>query len=106
MAIEGVFLMFSVVIPAYNAEKFIMRSVKSVLDQTHTDFELIIVDDGSSDGTKKQLEQLSDERIRYIYQENGGVSAARNKGIIESKGQYVCFLDSDDEWMPNHLAVM
>ena len=98
--------MFSVIIPAYNAEKFIARAVKSVLDQNYSDFELIILDDGSTDGTKAQIEQFADNRIRYIYEENGGVSAARNKGIIESKGQYICFLDADDEWKPEHLHVM
>ena len=98
--------MFSVIIPAYNAEKFIVRSIKSVLDQNYTDFELIIVDDGSTDGTKGQIEQFSDNRIRYVYQENGGVSAARNKGILESKGEYICFLDSDDEWKPDHLSLL
>ena len=98
--------MFSVIIPAYNAEKFIDRSIKSVLDQNYADFELIIVDDGSTDGTKGQIEQFSDDRIRYVYQENGGVSAARNKGVLESKGEYVCFLDSDDEWKPGHLTLL
>ncbi len=98
--------MFSVIMPAYNSEKFIMKSIKSVLAQTYTDFELIVIDDGSTDGTKAQIEQFDDDRIRYIYQENAGVSAARNKGILESKGQYVCFLDSDDEWKPNHLELL
>ncbi len=98
--------MFSVIMPAYNAEKFIMRSIKSVLDQTQTDFELIVVDDGSTDGTRAKIELFVDSRIRYIYQENGGVSAARNKGILESKGQYICFLDSDDEWKSGHLALL
>lgn len=98
--------MFSVIIPAYNAEKFIKRSVKSVLDQTYTDFELIIIDDGSTDGTKTQIEQFADDRIRYVYQKNGGVAAARNKGILESRGQYICFLDSDDEWKPEHLSLL
>ena len=98
--------MFSVVIPAYNAEKFITNAVKSVLDQTYPDFELVLIDDGSVDGTKAQIEQFSDDRIRYIYQENGGVSAARNKGILESRGDYVCFLDADDEWKTEHLALL
>ena len=98
--------MFSIVIPAYNAEKFIAISVKSVLNQTHGDFELIIVDDGSEDETKKVIKQFHDDRITYIYQCNGGVSSARNAGILASKGEYVCFLDSDDEWKSNHLEVM
>ena len=98
--------MFSVVIPAYNAEKFVMGAVNSVLNQTHRDFELVIVDDGSTDGTGAVIKQCADSRIRYIYQENAGVSAARNKGITESKGEFVCFLDSDDEWKENHLEVL
>lgn len=98
--------MFSVVIPAYNAEKFVMGAVNSVLNQTHQDFELVIVDDGSTDGTGAVIKQCADSRIRYIYQENAGVSAARNKGIIESRGEYVCFLDSDDEWKENHLETL
>lgn len=98
--------MFSVIIPAYNAEKFIDTSIKSVLSQTCGDFELIIVDDGSCDGTKEKIECYSDSRIRYIYQENGGVSSARNRGICESKGEFICFLDSDDEWKFNHLEVL
>lgn len=96
--------MFSVVIPAYNSEKFIMGAVNSVLNQTYKDFELIIVDDGSKDKTRNVIEALTDSRIRYIYQDNGGVSSARNKGITSSLGSYVCFLDSDDEWKPEHLA--
>lgn len=95
--------MFSVVIPAYNAEKFINTSVDSVLCQTYKKFELIIIDDGSTDDTRGVVEQYTDNRIRYIYQINEGVSAARNKGILESTGEFVCFLDSDDEWKENHL---
>jgi glycosyltransferase involved in cell wall biosynthesis len=98
--------MFSVVIPAYNAENYIDISVKSVLSQTCGDFELIIVDDGSCDGTNKRIAGYSDTRIRYIYQENGGVSSARNRGIRESKGEFICFLDSDDEWKLNHLETL
>ena len=98
--------MFSVIIPAYNAEKFIVHSITSVLNQSYGDFELIVIDDGSTDGTKAQIERFTDARIRYVYQKNGGVSAARNKGILESRGEYVCFLDSDDEWKPGHLALL
>lgn len=98
--------MFSVIMPAYNAEKFIERSIKSVLDQTYANFELIVIDDGSTDGTKAQIETFTDDRVRYVYQKNSGVAAARNKGILESRGQYICFLDSDDEWMPGHLTLL
>lgn len=96
--------MFSIVIPAYNAANFISTSIDSVLNQTYTNFELIIVDDGSTDMTKSIIDQYDDERIRYMFQDNAGVSAARNKGILESRGKYICFLDSDDEWYVNHLA--
>lgn len=98
--------MFSVVIPAYNSERFIDKAIESVLAQTYTDFELIIVDDGSTDGTRQRITAYTDKRIRYVFQENGGVSAARNKGILESKGEFICFLDSDDSWKTDHLAEM
>lgn len=98
--------MFSVIMPAYNAETFIARAIDSVLSQTYPDFELIVVDDGSTDATKERVLSFSDERIRYVYQKNGGVSAARNQGILESRGEYICFLDSDDEWRPEHLSVL
>ena len=90
-------MMFSVIIPAYNAEHFIDASVISVLSQSCDDYELIIVDDGSQDGTREKIFAYSDSRIKYIYQDNGGVSSARNRGILESNGEFVCFLDSDDE---------
>jgi len=94
----------SVIIPAYNREKFIERSIESVLSQTYQDFEIIVVDDGSTDNTKKVLERY-DGKIKYFYQENGGSSAARNRGIQESTGEYIAFLDSDDIWMPDKLAI-
>lgn len=99
-------MMFSVIIPAYNAEHFIDASVISVLSQSCDDYELIIVDDGSQDGTREKISAYSDSRIKYIYQDNGGVSSARNRGILESNGEFVCFLDSDDEWKANHLEVL
>jgi glycosyltransferase involved in cell wall biosynthesis len=98
--------MFSVIIPAYNAEKFIEASIRSVLAQTVPDFEIVVVDDGSRDRTAEIVRSMADDRIRYIYRENGGVSAARNTGIQNATGEYVCFLDADDFWRPNHLAVV
>lgn len=98
--------MFSVVIPAFNAEKFIARSIQSVLNQTYKDFELIIIDDGSKDGTKQKISEFQNAKIKYFYQENAGVSAARNRGIQASSHDYVCFLDADDEWMSDHLDVL
>ena len=94
---------FSVVIPAYNAEKFICRSVESVLNQTFEDFEVIVINDGSSDNTLKALEDICDVRLGVINKENEGVSVARNTGINNASGEYICFLDADDEYLANHL---
>ena len=98
--------MFSVVIPAYNAEQCIERCVNSVLNQTFGEFEIIAVNDGSTDGTLERLAKFSDKRLKVVSQENAGVSAARNKGIENAQNPYICFLDSDDEWLENHLAAM
>jgi len=93
----------SIIIPTYNRARFVTKAIDSVLAQTYTDYELIVVDDGSTDGTKEALQPYMN-RIRYIYQENSGVSAARNRGIIEAKGKWIAFLDSDDEWLPDNLS--
>ena len=98
--------MFSVIIPAYNAEKFIKNSINSVLNQTVKDFEIIVVNDGSKDDTAKVVAETKDYRVRLISQENAGVSAARNTGIKNAKGDFICFLDADDLWKPNHLEVV
>ena len=98
--------MFSVIIPAYNAAKYIEKSISSVLCQTVDDFEILVVDDGSTDDTRGIVEAIPDDRIRCIYQPNGGVSSARNTGIRSAKGDYICFLDADDLWKSNHLAVI
>jgi glycosyltransferase involved in cell wall biosynthesis len=97
---------FSVVIPAYNAEGVIGSAIRSVLQQTHRDFELIVVDDGSADRTPEVVEGVEDPRVRLIRQSNAGTPGARNTGISESSGSYVSFLDNDDLWMPNYLAAM
>ncbi|MBN2137845.1 MAG: glycosyltransferase family 2 protein [Sedimentisphaerales bacterium] len=94
----------SVVIPTYNRAEFVVRAIDSVLEQTWRDYEVIVVDDGSTDNTKEVLGPYMD-RISYIYQDNAGVSVARNTGIEAAKGQWVAFLDSDDEWLPEKLAV-
>jgi len=93
----------SVIIPTYNRAKFVGKAIESVLKQTATDFEVIVIDDGSTDGTRIALEKYS-YKIRYIYQENAGVSAARNTGIRLAKGEWVAFLDSDDEWTSGYLS--
>lgn len=95
--------LFSIVIPAYNREKVITRAIDSILKQTIDDYEIIVVDDGSSDNTEKVVKAYSTNKIKYILQENQGATSARNTGIVNSKGKYISFLDSDDEWMTNML---
>jgi glycosyltransferase involved in cell wall biosynthesis len=94
----------SVVIPTYNRASYIGEAIQSVLNQTYQDFELIVVDDGSTDNTGTALDQFG-ERIRVLYQQNSGVSVARNKGTFAARGEWVAFLDSDDEWEPEKLRV-
>jgi glycosyltransferase involved in cell wall biosynthesis len=94
----------SVIIPTYNRADMLTRAVESVLTQTYTDFELIVVDDGSTDDTVGRLDGFKD-RISIIRQKRKGVSAARNAGIAASKGDLLAFLDSDDQWLPDKLAV-
>lgn len=99
--------MFSVIIPVFNGEKFIQKAIDSVFSQTVSDWELIIVNDGSSDNTLSVLEQYREnEKIRIISQPNSGVSVARNHGVEHSKGDYIAFLDADDIWNETHLEVM
>jgi glycosyltransferase involved in cell wall biosynthesis len=96
--------MFSIVIPLFNKAHTIIRTLNSVLAQTVTDFEVIIVDDGSTDNGVSVIENnTNDSRIRIIRQKNQGVSLARNVGIQEAKGDYIAFLDGDDEWLPEYL---
>jgi glycosyltransferase involved in cell wall biosynthesis len=93
----------SIVIPTYNRAVFVQKAVDSVLYQTFIDYELIVVDDGSTDDTRRVLRQYGN-KIKHIYQCNAGVSAARNTGIAAAKGQWLAFLDSDDEWKPEYLS--
>lgn len=95
--------MISVVLPTFNREVYLSRAIESVLTQTYRDFELIIIDDGSTDKTRSLVESYQDERMSYLYQENQGISLARNLGIEKAKGEWVAFLDSDDEWLPKKL---
>ena len=98
--------MFSVIIPAYNAAGFIKKTIESVLNQKEQNFEILVIDDGSTDATSSVVKSIEDERIHYIYQENAGVSVARNTGILSSKGEFICFLDADDWWKSNHLETL
>jgi len=94
----------SVIIPTYNRAHQVGRAIQSVLAQSYQNFEVIVVDDASTDNTKEVMESISDKRIRYIrHNENRGASAARNTGIHVAKGEYIAFLDSDDEWLPEKL---
>jgi len=92
----------SVVIPTYNRSTLVNQAIKSVLAQTFTDYEIIVIDDGSIDGTEEALTVYGD-RIRYLWQENQGESAARNRGIALAQGEYIALLDSDDLWEPEKL---
>lgn len=100
--------LISIIIPAYNMEKYLENCVKSVLNQTYSDIEIIIIDDGSIDNTCKIEESLSnaDKRVKIIRQRNKGVSMARNAGIEEAKGEYIAFVDADDEIEPEYIETL
>lgn len=95
----------SIITPMYNAKQYIEATMESVIAQTYENWEMLIVDDGSTDGSDSLVEkyQKKDKRIRYIYQDNEGVSAARNRGIMDARGEFLAFLDSDDLWYPKKL---
>jgi glycosyltransferase involved in cell wall biosynthesis len=95
---------FSVIIPLYNKENFIENTLKSVLNQNFTDFELIVVNDGSTDKSEEKLLSFKDDRIQYFYKENEGVSIARNYGIEKAESSYITFIDADDYWYPEFLG--
>jgi GT2 family glycosyltransferase len=97
---------FTVAMPAYNAERTIAASIRSVLAQTRSDHELIVVDDGSTDATVEIASGFNDPRVRVLRQENQGPGAARNLAITEARGRYVSMLDSDDLWLPTYLETM
>jgi glycosyltransferase involved in cell wall biosynthesis len=92
----------SIIIPAFNLVSYIGQAVESALNQTYRPTETIVIDDGSTDGTSSVLQKYSD-RVRVVFQRNGGAGAARNRGIAEATGEYVAFLDGDDAWFPDKL---
>jgi glycosyltransferase involved in cell wall biosynthesis len=93
----------SVIIPTFNRGQYVINAIDSVLSQSYTNYEIIVVDDGSKDNTRDIVQWYAD-KIKYIYQNNAGVSVARNRGIAISKGKWLAFLDSDDEWMTTYLS--
>jgi glycosyltransferase involved in cell wall biosynthesis len=93
----------SVIIPTYNASKYVTKAIDSVLVQDYINLEIIIIDDGSTDNTQKVLDNYKD-KIRYVYQDNGGAAKARNTGIKLANGDYIAFLDADDLWLPDKLG--
>jgi glycosyltransferase involved in cell wall biosynthesis len=93
----------SVVIPTYNYGRFIAEAIASVLNQTHAVEETIVIDDGSTDETEAVVRVFGD-RVRYVRQDNAGVCAARNKGVVESSGEFIAFLDADDTWEPTKIG--
>lgn len=96
--------LISIIMPAYNAEKYIAVAIQSVLHQIYENWELLIINDGSTDDTDQCIKAFSDQRIRYFVQENKGVSQARNVGLDNMKGTYFCFLDADDEMPPKSIS--
>jgi glycosyltransferase involved in cell wall biosynthesis len=94
----------SVIVPLYQKARYIERALESIRDQTYTDHEVIVVDDGSTDGGADRVLAFNDPRVRLVGQRNRGPGAARNRGIAEARGEYVAFLDADDVWVPDHLA--
>lgn len=98
--------MFTVVIPLYNKELSVKSTIQSILNQTFKDFEIVIVNDGSTDNSLKVVQEINDTRIRIIDKPNGGVSSARNRGIQEAKYEWIAFSDADDIWEENHLQTI
>jgi glycosyltransferase involved in cell wall biosynthesis len=94
----------SVVVPLYNKRESILETLTSALDQSYSEYEIVVVDDGSTDGSDRVVESIDPSSIRLIRQQNRGASAARNTGVRSANGKYVAFLDADDRWEPNYLA--
>lgn len=96
-------LKISVIIPAYNSGNTILETIASVLEQTESDFELIVINDGSTDNTLELLETVRDDRLKIYSYPNGGLPTARNRGIANSNGEFISFLDADDLWTKDKL---
>src|SRR5687767_1849902 len=97
-------MLFSIIIPTYNRASFIEKTIHSVLNQTCQDFEIIIVDDGSTDNTEDIIKKINNEKIIYLKIQNSERGFARNYGVQHSSGDYVTFLDSDDILLPHHFS--
>ena len=93
-----------IVIPTYNRLRFLTEALASVFGQSRRPDEIIVVDDGSNDGTAEAMARLTDQGVRYVRQQNAGPSAARNRGMREATSEWIAFLDSDDLWLPHRLA--
>ncbi|HAP96713.1 glycosyltransferase family 2 protein [Epilithonimonas hominis] len=98
--------MVSVIIPLYNKQNSIKATIDSVLEQTFSDFEIIVVNDGSTDDSLNVVKEIKDPRIKIVSKDNGGVSSARNLGIRESHYEWIALLDGDDRWHPKHLELL
>lgn len=96
-------IFFSIILPLYNKERHIKQTLTSILEQSFTNYELLVIDDGSTDSSCTIVKSFGDPRISLIQQPNGGPSKARNKGIKEAKGEYIAFIDADDSWYPEYL---
>jgi glycosyltransferase involved in cell wall biosynthesis len=94
---------FTVIIPTYNVRQYISATLNSVWAQAYSDFEVLVIDDGSIDGTWELIQSFRDPRLRLLRHQNHGVSYTRNRGIREARGRYIAFLDGDDQWLPCHL---
>src|SRR4028119_812278 len=95
--------LISVIIPVYNGEKTIQETIESVLNQTFTDFELIVINDGSQDATLEIVERIQDSRLKVLSYPNAGQAASRNRGLSHASGEYISFIDADDLWTPDKL---
>ncbi len=98
-------MMFSVVIPTHDSRDYVVAAIRSVLAQTDPDFEIVVIDNGSTDGTAEAIMAIGDPRISYVWQEDSGLPAdSRNKGVAAATGEWIAFLDADDTWLPGKLA--